>query len=199
MPLTQQMDTLNSCPPSEAQWTARARAALSQVRHFAELPPGIQEALAAGAMPRHFHAGQVIYLEGEPAETMYFLEKGWIKATRMSPEGREQAMLFLRAGDVFGDVALLTDTPYPGTVVALEPVDVWAIEKPVILELISRNPELAMAVIRLLGERLLYYVGLVEDLSLRSVEARLAKTLLRHADLCAGRLTVRRRTWATFD
>ena len=56
-----------------------------------------------------------------------------------------------------------------------------------------------MAVIRHLAERVLYYVGLVEDLSLRSVEARLAHTLLKHAQDSGGRLTVPRRTWTTFD
>jgi CRP-like cAMP-binding protein len=40
----------------------------------------------------------------------------------MSPEGREQALPFLKPGEVFGDISVLTDTPYPGTVVALEEV-----------------------------------------------------------------------------
>lgn len=173
--------------------------ALSHVRHFAQLPPAVKEMIASAATPLHFEAGQVIYLEGEPAEVLYILEAGWVKATRMSSEGREQAMLFLRSGEIFGDIAVLTNTPYPGTVVALEPVDVWAIEKPVILDLINQYPELAMAVIRRLGERVLYYVGLVEDLSLRSVEARVAKTLLQHADVLNNRLVVPRRMWTTFD
>lgn len=151
------------------------------------------------AAPRHYNTGQVIYLEGEPANYIYILEKGWVKATRMSPEGREQAMLFLQAGEIFGDIAVLTDTPYPGTVMALEPVEAWAIEKSAMQPLIARYPELAMAVIRRLGERVLYYIGLVEDLSLRSVEERLASTLLKHAEMSGSRLTVPRRTWTTFD
>lgn len=184
---------------SESQRLARAKNALSHVRHFDQLPPAIKEAIAGAATPLHFEAGQVIYLEGEPAEVLYILENGWVKAIRMSPEGREQAMLFLMSGEVFGDVAVLTDTPYPGTVVALEPVDVWTVEKPVLLGLINQYPELAVAVIRRLGERVLYYVGLVEDLSLRSVEARVAKTLLQHANVLGDRLAVPRRMWTTFD
>jgi len=56
-----------------------------------------------------------------------------------------------------------------------------------------------MAVIRHLGERVLHYLNLVEDLSLRSVEARLAHTLLQHAEFQDGRLVVPRRSWTTFD
>jgi len=172
---------------------------LSHLRHFADLPKEIQQTIAASATHRHFDAGQVIYVEGEPAESVYILESGWVKATRMSREGREQAMLFLRPVEVFGDIAVFTGTTYPGTVVALEDVDVWVIPAQTILDLISRQPAFALAVIRHLGERVLHYISLVEDLSLRSVEARLANTLLQNAELHDGRLVVPRREWTTFD
>ncbi len=150
-------------------------------------------------MPCHFNAGQVIYVEGEPAESIYILETGWIKATRMTREGREQAMMFMRPVEIFGDIAVFTGATYPGTVVALEAVEAWSIPSEVILDLLPRHPELALAVIRRLSERVLHYIGLVDDLSLRSVEARLASTLLRNAELQDGRLVVPRREWTTFD
>jgi CRP/FNR family transcriptional regulator len=193
------MPTHKPPPFSEQQHLEKAKNALDRVRHFAELPATIKEAIARAATLRHFDAGQVIYLEGEPATALYILEKGWVKATRMSPDGREQAMMFLEAGEIFGDVAVFTNTSYPGTVMALEAVEVWAIEKSVILRLVAQYPELALGVIQRLGERVLYYVELVEDLSLRTVEARLANTLLKHTQVVEGRLVVPRRTWTTFD
>ena len=117
----------------------------------------------------------------------------------MTREGREQAMMFLRPVEIFGDIAVLTGTTYPGTVVALEDVDVWVIPAKTILDLIPLQPAFAMAVIRHLGERVLHYISLVEDLSLRSVEARLANTLLQNAELQGGQWIVPRREWTTFD
>ncbi len=108
-------------------------------------------------------------------------------------------MMFLHPVEVFGDIAVFTGTTYPGTVVALEDVDVWVIPAQTLLDLIPRHPELAMAIIRRLGGRVLHYISLVEDLSLRSVETRLANTLLRHAELQDGQLIVPRREWTTFD
>lgn len=172
---------------------------LRQISSFSALSDEIQQALAEAAVQRSFAAGQVIYLEGEPAEAIYLLESGWVKATRMTREGREQAMMFLHAVDIFGDIAVLTGTSYPGTVVALENVKVWRLPGKIVLELIPRHSDLAMAVIRHLGERVLHYISLVEDLSLRSVEARLAKTLLQHAQAVGGQLIVQRRDWTTFD
>jgi len=184
---------------SESQSAARAQETLAAVPCFANLPVHVQEAVAQVATHRHFDAGQIIYLEGEPATALFILERGWVKAARMSLEGREQALLFLKPCEVFGDVAIFTDTPYPATVMALEPVEVWAIDKSAILDLVARHNELAVAVIRHLAGRVLYYVGLVEDLSLRSVEARLAHTLLSHIEGDGDRLVVPRRTWTTFD
>lgn len=178
---------------------AQFKKTLLRVPQFNGLADETQQVIAASALWRHFSGGQVIYVEGEPAESIYILESGWVKAMRMTREGREQAMMFLRPVDVFGDIAVLTGTTYPGTVVALEDVSVWAIPAKTILELIQRQPAFAMAVIRHLGERVLYYIHLVEDLSLRSVEARLAHTLLLNAELIDGQLVVPRRNWTTFD
>jgi CRP/FNR family transcriptional regulator len=179
--------------------TTRFLKTVQQLPWFAALSEPTQNALARVAVQRKYGAGQVIYVEGEPAEFVYILEAGWVKAVRMTRTGREQAMLFLRPVDVFGHIAVLTGATYPGTVVALEPVSAWLLPASVILDIIPHYPDLAMAVIRQLGARVLYYVNLVEDLSLRSVEARLAHSLLQNAELRNGQLIVPRHQWATFD
>lgn len=172
---------------------------MMQIKNFDTLSVDAQEAIMKVASFRHFDAGQVIYVEGEPATFVYILESGWVKATRMTHEGREQGLLFLRPVEIFGDIAVFTETTYPGTATALESVDVWAIPSLKLLELVQLYPDLALMIIRKLSQRILYYIGLVEDLSLRSVEARFAHTLLYHAELKNGQLIVPRRFWTTFD
>jgi len=178
---------------------SRLEALFSKIRQFENLPPETLEHIAKVALPRHFDAGQVIYIEGEPAESVFLLEHGWVKATRMSLDGREQAMLFLKAGEIFGDIAVFSETDYPGTVVALEDVDMWVIPASEFMKLVGNDPVLAMAIIKRLSERVLHYIGLVEDLSLRNVQARLANTLLQHAEILDGQLMIPRRLWTTFD
>jgi CRP/FNR family transcriptional regulator len=177
----------------------RLKALLARIRHFDSLLPEAQEKITAVAIPKHYQAGQVIYLEGEPGESIFLIENGWIKATRMSSDGREQALLYLHSGEVFGDIAVFTGVPYPATVIALEAVDVWSISADEILRMTQQYPDFAMAVIRRFGERVLYHVQLIEDLSLRSVEARVARTLLHNAQMKDGILSVPRQAWTTFD
>lgn len=158
--------------PPAPQHLTRLKVLLARTRHFDGLPPEVQERIAASASPRHFAAGRVIYVGGEPAESFYLLERGWVKAMRMSRDGREQAMLFLESGEIFGDIAVFSGTTYAGTVAVLEDVDVWTIPADEFLELTKQYPALAMAGIRHLSDRVLHYIGLVEDLSLRNVETR---------------------------
>ncbi len=177
----------------------RLEALFALIHHFDGLPRESLEQISRIARPRNYKAGQVIYIEGEPSESVFLLERGWVKATRMSRDGREQAMLFLDAGEIFGDIAVFSGTDYPGTVVALEDVDMWVIPADEFKKMVGLDPTLAMAIIRRLSDRVLHYIGLVEDLSLRSVETRLANTLLQHAEIKNGQLVVPRRIWTTFD
>lgn len=189
--------TMQSSLPSN--FHDRLKLTLSKIEHFKSLPPEAQNAIVDVAIPRQYKAGQVIYLEGEPADYVYILEKGWVKATRMTHEGREQGLLFLRPVEIFGDIAVFSDTSYPGTVTALEDVEAWLIPSQVLLLLVKQYPDLALAIIHRLSERVLHYIGLVEDLSLRNIEARLASTLLRNAELRNEQLIVSRRAWTTLD
>lgn len=173
--------------------------ALKKNTYFRGLPDSILVDLSQIAKKRRFNTGQTVYAEGDPAKNIYILESGWVKATRITREGREQALEFMRPGEIFGDLAVFIEEDYSASVTALEPADVWIIPSQHFLALIKRYPELGMAVIQRLGKQIMYFIGLVEDLSLRSVEARLAHTLLRHAEVRDGRLFVPRRRWTTFD
>lgn len=175
------------------------KAALSKISHFKDLQEETQNDILSCANPCHFHAGQVIYLEGEPAIKVYILVRGWVKATRITREGREQGLLFLRPFEIFGDIAIFANTTYPGTTTALEDVDAWSIPSEKILSLVNHHSDFALAVIQRLSERVLHYVDLVEDLSLKNVESRLATSLLRNAELSNGQLIVPRREWTTID
>lgn len=166
---------------------------LARLTHFESLPEEVINSLEQIAIRQTFSEEQVIYLEGEPAESVYLLEKGWVKAVRLSRKGREQAVLVLRAVDLFGDVALFTSGFYPGTVTALEDCVVWALPSLQLMERIERYPQLAQAFIRHLAFRILDHLRLVEDLSLCSVEARLARTLARYAENVGGQWIVPRR------
>jgi CRP/FNR family transcriptional regulator len=166
---------------------------LSSVSYFAELDAAIMAAVCRAAIRRQFDAGQVVFLEGEPCAGLYVVQEGWLKSVKMSPAGREQTLRVVGPGEVFNDLTVFVGSPNVVTIIALEPAIVWVIPREVMLRLLDEHPGLARMVVQNLAQRTLHLLTLVEDLSLRPVEARLARLLLEQAT--AGALP--RRRWMT--
>ena len=154
------------------------------------------EALLAATRLRSYNPGEVIFLEGDPPTTFYVVHQGWVKGVKFSSEGREQTLMVFGPGQPTNFPPVFAEEPNPATLIALEASDLWAIQQSTLLALLDRYPAMARQVIRALAGRLMYTVSLIEDLSLRSVTARLAKLLL--AQLRDREQTViPRQRWAT--
>lgn len=164
---------------TDAAWAAKI---LSTVPYFATLDAKTLEIVARAAVRRVYDLGQIVFVEGEPCAGLYVVESGWLKSVKVSPSGREQVIRFVGPGEVFNEVATLSGSPNLVTIIAVEPAAVWNLPRERILELLDAQPRLARIVAQHLAERALYLIRLVEDLSLRTVEARLARLLLEHSE-----------------
>lgn len=149
--------------------------------------------LAQQAIWREYAAGTLIFLEGEAATAMYYLEFGWVKAVKSTPDGREQILRFLGPGETFNELSIFANKPNPATAVTLERVGAWLIPRDAVRQLLISHPEVAVHVIENIAERVVYLVSLVAELSLHSVEVRVARLLLEEA---VDEVMPRRR-WAT--
>jgi CRP/FNR family cyclic AMP-dependent transcriptional regulator len=130
---------------------------------------------------RTFHRGEVILLEGEAPQTVYFVVHGQVRIYCLSLEGREQVLRRVGPGGAFDLVSVLDGGPHPFSAIAWTDVTVYIIERGRFLQIVRQHPTVAMAVLADLTAKLRRTTALVEDLSLRSVGARLAKLLLTQA------------------
>ena len=154
---------------------------LKSVPYFAELDETTLAALARAAVSRSFSAGQVVFLEGEPCAGLYVVEEGRTRSVMVSHSGRELVVRVVGPGEAFNEVAVLAGGVNLVTVEALEPTRLWVIEREALLRLMEEHPPLARAVTQNMAQRVLHLIGLVGDLSLRTVEGRLARLLLKQA------------------
>lgn len=166
---------------------------LSKVSYFSGLPQEDIMTIQKSAIKRNFNAEQIVVMEGENNGGLYVVESGWLKVSKMSMSGREQVLNYLGPGDVFNAIAVFTDHPNQASVIALEDSRVWWIDQNTITDLIQTYPSLAKQVIADLANRILHLVSLVEDLSLRTIEARLARILVQGMEDSQ----VTRQKWAT--
>jgi CRP/FNR family transcriptional regulator len=143
--------------------------------------------LASHAVERRLSRGDVLFTAGEPARGMYVVVEGSVRATRESSEGREQVIHVERAGATFAEVPMFDDGNYPSTVIADEDCVLLFLAKQDIRTLCLQQPAIPLAAARLLASRLRQAAALIETLSLRDVDRRLARFLLSEVDLSGTR------------
>lgn len=137
--------------------------------------------VASRVQERTFRRGEVILLEGEVPRAVYFIVHGQVRIYRLSPEGREQVLKRLGPGEAFNFVPVLDGSANPSSAMAWTDVTVYAIERGHFLQMVREHPALAAAILADFAAKLRHLTALAEDLSLRTVGARLAKLLLTQA------------------
>lgn len=154
---------------------------LRRVPYFSQVPEAQLLSLTDGAVRRSFSAGQIIFLEGEESSGLWIVEKGRVKAYKLS-EGREYILRFFGPGDTFNDLAALDNSPNVASAMAVTKVDAWVIPVSTFMAVLQANHELCLAVLQGMAGRMRELVNRVEDLALRPVTARLARFLLEQIE-----------------
>ena len=124
----------------------------------------------------------VVFWEGDTESNLYYLQYGSLKVLKSSPDGREQVLRFISAGEMFNEVGVLANRANPATAVALEESGIWLLPRQALEELILAHPQTALQIIENMADKIIGLVTLAADLSLKTVEARYAKLLLDQAE-----------------
>ena len=146
--------------------------------------------LAAIVEKRKYSRGKVIFTEGEEATGLYVLHAGRVKIYKLSSEGKEQILHIFGPGEPFGEVAVFAGGQFPAYAEALEVSETLFFPRKKIVELLTKDPSMAMNMLAMLSKRLKYFTQLVENLSLKEVPQRLAAYLLVLATMKDKRDTV---------
>ncbi|OFW55879.1 MAG: hypothetical protein A2133_01210 [Actinobacteria bacterium RBG_16_64_13] len=134
--------------------------------------------LVAQGGRRRFDANQSVFFEGDRATGLHIVLEGRVRVFKTSPRGREQTLMIMGPGEPVGEVAVLSGETYPASAETLDPSETLYIPRQAFLDLVSREPEVAMRLLSALSVRLRSFASLIEDLSLRDVSERLAAHLL---------------------
>jgi CRP/FNR family transcriptional regulator, cyclic AMP receptor protein len=125
-----------------------------------------------------YRKNEPIYRQGESADAVFYLQKGRAKVSVVSEQGKEAVVMFLSAGDFFGEGAVGGQLLRLATVVALNNCLVTCIPKAEVLRVIREEPAFAQLFIaHLLARNSRIEEDLVDQL-FNSSEKRLARTLL---------------------
>ena len=155
--------------------------ALRRTALFGELPETELIALADRAVERRLGRDEILFVAGDEAAGLFVIVSGALRAFREGVDGREQVIHVERAGATIAELPVFDDRPYPSTVAAEEDSTVLFLDKRDVKSLCLANPKIALAALKMLAGRLRKCAELVEALSLREVDQRLARWLLAEA------------------
>jgi CRP/FNR family transcriptional regulator len=151
---------------------------ISQATLFKGLPAEQVEDLSRICLDQRYRKGQELFSEGSKATGFYLAVSGKFKIYKLSPEGKEQILHIFGAGEVFGEVPAFTGGDYPANAEAIEPGRALFFPRMSFLDLIGREPAIAVNLLGILSQRLRRFTSMIEDLSLKEVPGRLAAYLI---------------------
>jgi len=150
---------------------------------FRGLPKATLERIAALAVRRIYGEGAVIFMRGDPGDSLCGVVSGRVRISASRPGGKEVFLNIIGPGESFGEIALLDGMARTASATAMTRTELTIIKRDQFLPLLRTEPQLAAHLIQLLCARVRWTAQLSEDSALLSVPARLAKRLLSLAGL----------------
>jgi len=145
---------------------------------------------------RHYSDNEVIFLEHEPGEELYIIQKGKIKITKIV-DNNEVLLALLKPGDIFGEMAILENKPRSATAISFGESELLAVSKSNFEVMVKSNPRLGTKLITLLSERIWKAYRQLANILISDPLGRMYDMLLTVVE--ENRIPISHHTSYTFD
>ena len=129
------------------------------------------------ASEQNFTSNEFIFWDGDTPDWFYIIAEGRVKVIKHSSSGKEFIIAFFNPGEIFGEVAVFENKPYPASAQAITETRVIAIKRKDFLTFFANRPQVALKIINVLGGRLRDAQSRLRDFAGERVEQRLASVL----------------------
>jgi CRP/FNR family cyclic AMP-dependent transcriptional regulator len=157
---------------------ATRQAALARLPLFGGLTAEELDTLAGSLRRRRSARGEVLFLAGDPGDSLYIIEAGRVKIALSSAQGKEVVLTILGPTDFFGDLALLDGEPRSADAITLEPCQLLQLRREDFLGFIDAHPAVAKKLLGVLSRRLRRNAQLLQDAAFHDVPGRLARLIV---------------------
>jgi len=151
---------------------------LNSIYIFSELAQSDADILIQHSQTRTYPANSILINEGDHSNSMYVIQEGEVKVYASDENGKEIILQILRAGEYFGEMALVDDEPRSASVITVTPVKVIIISKADFKNCLASNSEVAFNLIRAMTRKVRALTNSVKNLALLDVYGRVAHTLI---------------------
>ena len=145
---------------------------------FSSLNDDEADQLAGLSVVRSLMPNEFIFWDGDAPDWFYIVVEGKVKVFKHSSLGKEFIIAFFSPGEMFGEVAVFENKPYPASAQTVTETRVMGVKREDLLSFLASRPQVALRIISVLGGRLRDAQGRLRDLAGERVEQRLASVLL---------------------
>jgi CRP/FNR family transcriptional regulator len=149
--------------------------------NLSELEPPVRSALLAGTKRRRIERGGIVFLPGDPADSVYFVHRGRVKIVRSNAGGGEAIVGIRGEGDLFGELGEYADGIRGTSAVAIEALELDALPAAAFQTALEGDVAIARAFARGIARRLATAEHELAELLGKSVAGRLVDGLGRLA------------------
>ncbi|MFD2787438.1 response regulator [Hymenobacter rubripertinctus] len=142
--------------------------------------------LSLDRKPHLIRKKQDIYLEGDEATRLYFVQSGRVKTVKTTEGGKELLVGLHGPGEFFGYLPLLQHTPHGDSAIAVDEAELLYIPKEDFMALLLRNPEVGQQFVRLLAGQVSGQAELLLTMAYSSIRRRVADALVQLHERQAG-------------
>jgi CRP-like cAMP-binding protein len=126
---------------------------------------------------RSYKPGEIIFCEFEPGNTFYLIQKGRVKLIKNSGEV-ERTLDILQPSEMFGEMAILEDSPRSATAIAMDDVTVLELNSQNFEILMLGNPQIALKLLKIFTKRIFDSKRRFMVLTLHDPQAKIADVFL---------------------
>jgi CRP/FNR family transcriptional regulator len=160
--------------PSEVE---EIKGHLASYAGWDKVPDELLLELAKGAVRLEVKRKRSVFRRGEPGPGLFLVRSGEFKLSLISSEGREQILYLAGPGKLIGEGFLPREVQCAASAFAMGDAEIWRFDTDTVIKMITRSEALAFALMRHMAFRSNRLIDLILDLSLRSVQRRLASFL----------------------
>lgn len=157
--------------------------ALSKHFLFRQLLPVEIERIISLIVEKRFDNGQIIFMAGDDGSSMMIVLEGKVQISAISEDGKEITLNYIEAGGLLGEIALLDGKKRSANATAAGNCRLACIQRAEFIPYLRANSDVAIQLLMVLCEKLRNTSYMLENLGLLPVPARLAKLILKLADI----------------
>ncbi|MDR3611626.1 MAG: Crp/Fnr family transcriptional regulator [Ignavibacteriaceae bacterium] len=155
---------------------------LKYVPIFSDLNDATIEQISKIGVRKSFKKDSVVMFEHETGSALFVIVEGKVKISRVSEDGREVILSILNDSDFFGEMAILDGFARSANVTAMEDSEIYIIQRNDFIALLQDHPEISIALLNELTQRLRAADLKIKSLSLKDAEGKVASVILQLAD-----------------